>query len=150
MGKPIPLSQIERLKQRTNAINNLNYSSKEKYQRAIFIHLDSRSKKKQLDVFFYHQNGQNNKVKSKQLADTMLKTFRDSYKRVNANRGFSGTVSTRPLYVMKNTTPVSIFVELANMQNANDQKRYLEENNREALARWLCAGFIKDFQSASR
>ena len=150
MGKPIPLSQMERLKQRTNAINSLSYNAKEKYQRAIFIHLDSRSKKQQLDVFFYHQNGQNNKTKSKQLADTMLKTFRDRYKEKQPTRGFSGTVSTRPLYVLKNTTPVSIFVELANMQNTNDQKRYLDYDNREALAKWLCMGFIKDYQSASR
>jgi len=150
MGKAIPLSQVARLKQRTDAINNLSYRSKAKYQRAIFVHLDSRSKKKQLDVFFYYQNTQNNKVRSKQLADTMKKTFHDLYHKHQPGRGFSGTVSTRPLYVMNNTTPVSLFVELANMQNANDQERFLSENNRQALANWLCAGFIKDYQSASR
>jgi len=150
MGKPIPLSQVARLKQRTDAINSLSFRAKEKYQRAIFVHLDSRSKKQQLDVFFYYQNVKQNKVQSQQLAETMRKTFRDSYQRVNPNRGFSGTVSTRPLYVLNNTKPVSIFVELANMQNENDQKRYILENNRQALANWLCAGFIKDYQSASR
>ena len=150
MGKAIPLSQVARLKQRANAINNLSYSSKAKYQRAIFIHLDSRSKKEQLDVFFYYQNTKNNRPLSKQLAETMRKTFRDSYQRVNKNRGFSGTVSTRPLYVMNNTTPVSLFVELANMQNVNNQERFLSERNRQLLAEWLCAGFIKDYQSTSR
>ena len=150
MGKAIPVSQVARLKQRTDVINGLSYSSKAKYQRAIFVHLDSRSKKKQLDVFFYYQNTQDNKVKSKQLAETMRNTFRDSYQRHQPSRGFSGTVSTRPLYVMSNTTPISIFVELANMQNVEDQKRYILENNRQALANWLCAGFIKDYQSASR
>ena len=150
MGKAIPVSQVARLKQRTDAINGLSHSSKAKYQRAIFVHLDSRSKKKQLDVFFYYQNTSNNKVKSKQLAETMRNTFRDSYQRHQPGRGFSGTVSTRPLYVMNNTTPVSLFVELANMQNIDDQKRYILENNRQALANWLCAGFVKDYQSASR
>ena len=150
MGKVIPLSHIARLKQRTNAINNLSYRSKAKYQRAIFIHLDSRSKKEQLDVFFYYQNTQNNRAKSKQLTENMRNTFRDQYKRVQSNRGFSGTVSTRPLYVMNNTTPVSLFVELANMQNVNNQERFLSERNRKLLAEWLCAGFIKDYQSASR
>jgi len=109
--------------------------------------LDSRSKKQQLDVFFYYQDVQQNKTRSKQLAETMRKTFRDSYKEHQPDRGFSGTISTRNLYVLKNTTPVSIFAELANMQNVKDQDRYLKETNRQALAKWLCAGFIKDYQS---
>jgi N-acetylmuramoyl-L-alanine amidase len=150
LGEKIPLSQVARLKQQTNAINRLSYRAKEKYQRAIFIHLDSRSKKTQLDVFFYYQNTKQNKDRSLKLAETMRRTFRDQYQRVNPNRGFSGTVSTRPLYVMNNTTPVSIFAELANMQNPRDQERYMLENNRQALANWLCAGFIRDYQSSSR
>ena len=149
MGKKIPLSQIARLKQESNEINRLNFKSKEKYQRAIFIHLDSRSKHKQLDVFFYYQNVKQNKARSIQLAETMRKTFRSLYNRHQPDRGFSGTVSTRPLYVLRNTLPVSIFVELANMQNESDQKRYISEDNRQALANWLCAGFIKDYQSTS-
>jgi len=150
LGKPIPLSQVARLRQRTDAINSLSFRAKEKYQRAIFVHLDSRSKSQQLDVFFYYQNVKQNKTQSQQLAETMRRTFRDSYQRVNANRGFSGTVSTRPLYVLNNTKPVSIFVELANMQNVRDQERYMTANNRQALANWLCEGFIRDYQSASR
>ena len=148
-GEKIPSSQIARLKQQTDAINRLSFRAKEKYQRAIFIHLDSRSKKTQLDVFFYYQDVKQNKTQSLKLAETMRKTFRDSYQKHQPGRGFSGTVSTRPLYVLKNTTPVSIFVELANMQNENDQKRYISDDNRQALAKWLCTGFIKDYQSAS-
>ena len=150
MGKKIPLGQLARLNQRTNEINGLSIRSKEKYQRAIFIHLDSRSKKKQLDVFFYYQNVKQNKTQSLKLAETMQKTFRSFYDKHQPDRGFSGTVSTRPLYVLKNTMPVSLFVELANMQNTSDQKRYLLSENRQALANWMCEGFIKDYQSASR
>ena len=150
MGEEISSSQVARLKQQTNKINSLSFSAKEKYQRAIFIHLDSRSYKKQLDVFFYHQNGKSNKTRSLRLAETMQKTFRSNYEKHQPGRGFSGTVSTRPLYVLKNTTPVSILVELANMQNVNDQRRYVLENNRQALANWLCEGFMKDYQSNSR
>jgi len=150
MGKEIPLSQIKRLRQQTDEINRLSFKSKAKYQRAIFIHLDSRSKKKQLDVFFYYQNMKQNKVQSLRLAETMQKTFRNFYDKHQPDRGFSGTVSTRPLYVLRNTTPVSIFVELANMQNVDDQKRYVSANNRQALANWLCEGFIKDYQSSMR
>jgi len=148
MGKPIPSSQAERLKQRSDAINSLNFRTKTKYQRAIFIHLDSRSKKKQLDVFFYYQNKKQNKAPSLKLAETMRKTFRDFYDKNQPGRGFSGTVSTRSLYVLRNTTPVSLFVELANMQNESDQKRYISSDNRQALANWLCEGLIKDYQSA--
>jgi len=150
MGKPIPLNQAARLKQRTDEINRLSAKSKEKYQRAVFIHLDSRSKKSQLDVFFYYQNTTNNKARSLKTAQTMQKTFRDSYQRAQKGRGFTGTVSTRSLYVLSNTKPVSLFVELANMQNVNDQKRYILENNRQALANWMCDGFIKDYKSNPR
>jgi N-acetylmuramoyl-L-alanine amidase len=79
----------------------------------------------------------------------MQKTFKSSYDKYQPGRGFSGSVSTRPLYVLRNTTPVSLFIELANMQNENDQKRYMLGTNRQAVANWLCTGFIKDYQSAS-
>jgi len=150
MGKKIPDSHVGRLKQQTDEINGLSFKAKEKYQRAIFIHLDSRSKKKQLDVFFYYQDVKQNTTQSLKLAQTMQQTFRSFYEKHQPDRGFSGTVSTRPLYVLRNTTPVSIFVELANMQNKNDQKRYISDDNRQALANWLCEGFIKDYQSVSR
>lgn len=148
MGKAIPLNQTKRLKQRCDAINNLSYKAKEKYQRAIFVHLDSRSKKQQLDVFFYHQDNAGNKKKSKRVADTMVKTFDEKYNEHQPGRGFSGTVTTRQLYVLNNTNPVSIFVELVNMQNVNDQRRYISNNNRQALANWLCLGYIKDYQQS--
>jgi len=147
MGKPISRSQLTRLKQQSDEINRLSYKSKVKYQRAIFIHLDSRSKNKQLDVFFYYQNMKQNRAKSMQLAKTMRDTFRNFYDKYQPKRGFRGTVSTRPLYVLENTMPVSVFVELANMQNQYDQKRYMQAGNRQALAEWLCAGFVKDYQS---
>jgi N-acetylmuramoyl-L-alanine amidase len=144
MGKAIPLNQKKRLKQRVTKINGLNRNAKEKYKRAIFIHLDSRSKKKQLDVFFYYQK--ENK-KSKQLAETMQKTFRDKYNASQQGRGYTGTISTEGVYVMRNTVPVSIFAELANMQNEYNQKRYLDYNNRQALANWLLQGFIWDYEA---
>ncbi|MDR1762913.1 MAG: N-acetylmuramoyl-L-alanine amidase [Dysgonamonadaceae bacterium] len=148
MGKEIPLNQKKRLEQRADKINSLSSKAKEKYKRAIFIHLDSRSKKQQLDVFFYHQSKDSNLIESKNLAETMRKTFASHYDKHQPGRGFSGTVSSRSLLVLKNTKPVSIFVELANMQNKADQRRYILENNRQALANWLTTGFIKDFNSS--
>ena len=150
MGKEIPLIQSERLKQRTDEINNLSFRAKEKYQRAIFIHLDSRSKTRQLDVFFVYQNVKENRDRSLKLARTMQRTFRRLYKKNQETRGFSGIILTRSLYILTNTKPVSILAELANMQNQFDQRRFLLENNRQALANWLCIGFIEDYQSSSR
>ena len=37
------------------------------------------------------------------------------------------------------------FVEVANIQNPNDQKRILLKSNRQALADWLAEGLVKDY-----
>jgi N-acetylmuramoyl-L-alanine amidase len=150
MGAPIPLNQAARLRQRTTKINALSRQSKEKYQRAVFLHLDSRSKKHQLDVFFYYQNKPDNREKSKRLTETMRQTFEDRYAKSQPGRGFSGTVSTRNLAVMRNAQPVSIFMELANMQNAFDQRRYILDSNRQALANWMTLGFIRDYKNSKK
>lgn len=144
MGAAIPLNQTKRLKQRADKINSLNQKSKEKYKRAVFIHLDSRSKKKQLDVFFYYAH---NSSGGKKLAATMKETFRSHYNKHQPNRGFTGTIEPRKLYVLDNTTPVGLFAELGNIQNTFDQRRFLQPNNRQALANWMCRGFIKDYEN---
>jgi len=144
MGKPIPLNQVKRLKQRVDKINELSVKSKAKYQRAVFIHLDSRSKRKQLDVFFFHAEKSKD---GKKLGNTMKETFRDHYKKHQPNRGFTGTVSARNLYVLKNSRPVGIFAELGNIQNEFDQRRFLLDSNRQALANWMCRAFIKDYEN---
>ena len=53
MGDPIPLNQVQRLQQRCDKINALYRNDRKnyKYCRAIFIHVDSRSKGTQTDVF---------------------------------------------------------------------------------------------------
>jgi len=144
MGARIPLGQKARLKQRSDKINSLSKKSKDKYQRAVFIHLDSRSKKKQLDVFFYYSDKSS---AGKKLANTMKETFRAHYAKHQPNRGFTGTVSTRGLYMLEKTTPVGIFAELGNIQNSFDQRRFLDPNNRQALANWMCRGFIADYEN---
>lgn len=142
MGNTIPLNQVKRLQQRCSKINTLSKKNKSTYKRAIFIHVDSRSKNKRTDVFFYHQN--NNKY-SKRLAKNMKSTFANKYKRHQPGRGFSGTVAGRNLYVLRHTIPTSVFVELGNIQNSYDQQRIILSNNRQALANWLCEGFVKDY-----
>ena len=145
MGAPIPLNQVQRLQQRCDKINALyrNDRKKYKYCRAIFIHVDSRSKGKQTDVFFYHSN---RRAESKKLANRMKDTFESKYGKHQPNRGFTGTVSGRNLYVLTRATPVSVFVELGNIQNSLDQKRLVIPSNRQALANWLMEGFLKDYK----
>lgn len=145
MGDPIPLNQVQRLKQRCDKINSLYRKDRRKYKycRAIFIHVDSRSKGKQTDVFFYHSN---KTAESKRLANNMKKTFESKYDKHQPNRGFTGTVNGRNLYVLSHSTPASVFVELGNIQNTFDQRRLVMSSNRQALAKWLMEGFMRDFK----
>lgn len=145
MGNPIPLNQVQRLQQRCDKINSLYQRDRKNYSycRAIFIHIDSRGKGKQTDVFFYHSN---KKAESKRLARDMKYTFESKYGKHQPNRGFSGTVSGRNLYVLSHTTPASVFVELGNIQNTFDQRRLVINSNRQALAKWLMEGFLKDYK----
>ena len=142
MGSPIPLSQVSRLDQRCAKINSLSRKDKETYKRAIFIHVDSRSRHQRTDVFFYHKPKDQ---ASKRLAKTMKSTFSRKYNRHQPGRGFSGPVDDRNLYVLRHTTPTSVFVELGNIQNQYDQQRIILSNNRQALANWLCEGFVTDY-----
>lgn len=144
MGSEIPLNQVARLQQRCAAINECFRKDRQRYSycRAIFLHVDSRSKGVQTDVYFYHAP---KSVRGERLAHTMKRTFESKYDRHQPNRGFSGTVSARKLYVLLNASPVALFVELGNIQNSFDQRRFVMSSNREALARWMKDGFIADF-----
>ena len=146
MGAPIPLNQVQRLQQRCSKINALYQKDRKnyKYCRAIFIHVDSRSKGKQTDVFFYHTL---QKTESKRLANNMKDMFEAKYDKHQPNRGFSGTVGGRNLYVLSHTTPASVFVELGNIQNTFDQRRLVMSSNRQALSKWLMEGFLKDYKA---
>lgn len=145
MGSAIPLNQVQRLQQRCDKINAHYRKDRKKYTycRAIFIHVDSRGKGNQTDVFFYHSN---KKTESKRLANNMKGMFEAKYGKHQPNRGFTGTVSGRNLYVLSHTTPASVFVELGNIQNTFDQRRLVMSSNRQALAKWLMEGFLKDYK----
>ena len=143
MGTPIPFNQVRRLEQRSEKINSLFKKDKELYKLAIFMHIDSRSKSHQTDVFFYYQDKNS---ESKHLAKTMKSTVEHKYNRHQPGRGFTGTVGQRGLYVLRKTTPPSVFVELGNIQNSFDQKRFILSDNRQALANWLCEGFVTDYK----
>ena len=78
----------------------------------------------------------------------MKDTFESKYDKHQPARGFQGTVSARNLYVLLQAVPVSVFVELGNIQNAFDQRRFVISSNRQALAKWMTEGFIADYKSS--
>ena len=143
MGKAIPLDQVARLKQRSQKIDALYNKDKATYKRAIFVHVDSRSQGKQTDVYFYHAPGSK---QGKRLADRMKSTFASKYKKHQPGRGFKGTVSDRNLYVLRNTRPVGVYLELGNIRNSRDQQRLVLENNRQALAKWIAEAIVADYK----
>ena len=105
MGKPIPLNQVARLRQRGS-----------KY--------------------------------GKRLATQLQKTFRAKYDRHQPNRGFDGTVSERNLFVLRTAIPYSVFMELGNIQNKQDQKRLVIPSNRQALANWITDAIVADYKKS--
>lgn len=143
MGQAIPLDQVARLKQRAQKIDQLYKKDKSAYKRAIFIHVDSRSQGKQTDVYFYHAPGSK---QGKRLADCMRNTLSAKYKRHQPGRGFNGTVSARNLYVLRNTQPAGVYLELGNIRNSRDQQRLVLENNRQALAKWIAEAIVADYK----
>ena len=138
----IPLNQIKRLRTRVEIINNLYYKYKVKGikdQRFISIHVDSRSQGLELDAHFYYAEGSK---KGLEMATNTQAVFEKKYEE-QGNRKYTGTVKSRDLYVVKYSAPPALFVELGNIQNVNDQKRFLKSENRQSLADWLYEGFTK-------
>lgn len=144
-NQTIPLNQTSRLRQTTTAVNGEYARHKGQYQRFITIHVDSRSKGETTDVFFYHHP--QSKV-GLRLARHIHKTFLANYRRHRPARPYMGRVSSRgSLYVVKNSHPPTVFIELGNIQNSLDQRRFLIPQNRQALANWMCQGILTDYRT---
>lgn len=140
----IPLNPTRRLRQRSNAVNDLYKKNKGSFQRMIAMHVDSRPVRENIDIFFYHDK----RSKTGEKACNILReTIEDKYNEHQPNRGYTGTVSDRNLYVVRNTWPTAIFIELGNMNHARDVKRMIFPENRQAVANWLTDGLKKDFQT---
>jgi N-acetylmuramoyl-L-alanine amidase len=144
-NREIPLSQLARLKQSTNAVNQLHKQNKGKFQRLVVIHVDSRSISENIDVFFYYDKGS---VTGKKLANTLMQTFEQKYAVHQPNRGYAGSVSERNLYVIRNSIVPSVFIELGNINHTRDQKRIIIPDNRQAVANWLRDGLIEDYKKS--
>jgi N-acetylmuramoyl-L-alanine amidase len=145
-NQKIPREQKKRLAQRANAINKLYAYHKKRGvkaedQKTVIVHIDSRKVQKRVDIFFYHFPGSK---KGKKFATNLQKTIKKEYSKVQSNRGYSGTVKSRDLFMLRETKPTTAYIELGNIKNPADQKRFLIENNRQALANWLLKGLMID------
>ncbi len=140
----IPLNQVQRLRQRTDAINKLSKGNRGKFQRMVSVHVDARSKNKNIDVFFYHDARSKT---GKKAATIMKNTFEEKYSAHQPGRGYHGTVSDRDLYVVANSLPVSLYIELGNIHHYRDQRRIMSPDNRQALANWMTEALVKDFKT---
>lgn len=146
LSESIPLSQLERLKQRSKAVNDLYLKNRGKYQRLLVTHVDSRSKGTNIDVFFYHHEKSQN---GKKLAESIHQTFMDKYKKFQPNRLYNGTFMERSsLYMVKNTLPAMAYIEIGNIRSKKDQRRILDPDNRQALAKWISEGILLDYESS--
>lgn len=141
----IPLNQILRLRQRVATVNELyRKDPSSSYKRCIIIHVDARNRHRNIDLFFYHYE----KSKSgKQLAENMRSTMQAKYKENQPNRGYNGTVSSRRLYMLTQTNPTAVYIEMGNINHSRDQQRLIYPDNRQALADWLAKGIVDDYQS---
>ena len=141
-GDTIAAIQIDRLKQRVDIINKLydENASNSKLQQVVEIHLDSRNSDKRIDIFYYYNP---NSDVGFELANTLYSTIKNKYDSKQPGRGYQGFITSRGLYTLQNTKPTAVYLELGNIQNKNDQIRFIQVNNRQAIANWLCEGLIK-------
>ncbi len=144
-NKKIPRGQKSRLNQRASAINNLFESHKArnaKVQRALMIHIDSRSQSNQTDVFFYHHPASPG---GKVVANQLQKTIKAQYEKHQPSRGYNGTVTARDLHMLRETQPTAVYIELGNIRHERDQRRFVVKDNRQAIANWLMDGLVEDY-----
>ena len=141
--REMPLNQLQRLKQRVELVNSMHKDYLRKGiddQTVICIHVDSQHPRARTDVYFYYYESS---ASGKRIADALQETFKSKYSEKRSGRGYSGTVSSRGLYELRNTDPTAVYIELANIQNSADLKRILPESNRQAVANWICDGLMR-------
>jgi N-acetylmuramoyl-L-alanine amidase len=148
-GEKINQKQKTRLQQRVDIVNKLYKKNQKKYnsQDMLVIHLDSRENDQRIDIFFYFQE---DKIESKELADNLYKTIEEKYDKYQPGRGYKGSVTTRNLFMLNNSKPNSVYIELGNIKNKNDQMRFIQRNNRQAIANWLCDGILENYRTTQK
>ena len=108
----------------------------------IVTHVDSRHKDQRIDVFFSYAKGSKT---GKKFATNIKNTFEEKYSKFQKGRGYNGSVGVRNWYVLRNTFPPAVFIELANIKNVKDHRRILIPTNRQAVANWILEGIKKTY-----
>jgi N-acetylmuramoyl-L-alanine amidase len=142
-GEDIPLGHIPRLEQRAAEINRLYKKHKRQgaiVQKAVELHIDSRSKDKNQDVFFYYYNQNEG---GKELTESVFNKFEEKYGYYRKDKEYKGFMEERNLYMLRQIRPAGVYVELANIRNEFDHKRLIHSYNRQALANWLFEGMTQ-------
>jgi len=142
-GLKMMRQQKARLFQRSNTVNDLYEKHRLQGvsdQKMVIIHVDSRTKGERTDLFFYYQNA---KKESKKLAQNLYKSMKRNYKKYQKNRSYTGKISSRDLHMLRESSPNTVYVELANIRNTFDQQRIVIPKNRQYLADWLFEGLLE-------
>jgi N-acetylmuramoyl-L-alanine amidase len=143
LNKTIPLNQVERLDLACSIVNELyaeNKKSGEKKQIAVNLHVDSRSSGQRIDMFFYYKPED---TKGKDIANILRDKVEEKYNHHQKNRGYFGEVKSRNLHMLRKVIATSVFIELGNIRNSADQKRFIVKDNRQAVANWLVEGLME-------
>lgn len=138
----IPAPQKTRLFQRSDAINGLYEKHAKqgvKDQKLIVIHVDSRGKREQTDLYFYYYP---NDSKGKVLATQMHNSMEANYKKYRKGRGYDGSITSRDLHMLRETKVTSAYIEIGNIRHPTDQQRIIVPRNRQLLADWLFQGLL--------
>jgi len=134
-----------RLFQRSDIVNTLFETNKSKgvadgNQTLIAIHVDSRTKREQIDLFFYYHKTQ---PSGKSLAQQLHRTIDSKYQKYRKSGEYHGTISSRDLHMLREVKPTAVYIELGNIFHNRDQQRIILESNRQYLADWLFEGLMQ-------
>ena len=141
----IPVNQKQRLTQRTDIINSLYTDWRKKgvtYQRVVEIHVDSRSKKERIELFFYHAA---ENILGKQMTSAMRTVMAKRYADVRGDNSYKGNIEIRDLHTLRECLPPAVFIELGNINNISDRQRIMQPSNRQTIANWLAEGLLLDY-----
>lgn len=142
-GSAIALNPVKRLKARTELINSLymKHRATAREQRVLAFHVDATGLRMepQIDVHFVHATPSGYAV-----SRTLSNTMRAKYAAHQPGRGYHERIERRNLYILKNTIPVAVLVELGNIRHQGDQIRLMKPSNRQALAEWLTDGVLAE------
>ena len=139
-GQVLPINQLKRLRQRVDYINTRFKQLQQqgiRDQTCLSIHVDSRSSHQRQDVFFCHYGLSKG---GRQVAHDLHRTFAAKYRQHRKSGKYQGSIESRSLFVLKNTMPKAVLIELANIRNTHDHRRILLSSNRQALAQWIFEG----------